>query len=113
MLGMTPADFFSHDVSEGRRLWRDFFDNGRLHINTRERRADGTFMWVEGDYICIRDEEGRILGHFGMQRDVTHQVEAKQRLAASERRLRLIADNMPALLSYTGSDLRYRFNNRM
>lgn len=113
VLGMTPADFFAHDLQQGRSVWRAFFDAGRLHVSTEERRADGEPVWIEGDYICIRDSDDRIAGHFGVQRDVTQAVEVERQLLASERRLRLITDNLPALISHVGADLKFQFNNRM
>ena len=36
--GRTPKDLFQHDLEHGRRVWREFFDRGRLHIETNERR---------------------------------------------------------------------------
>jgi formate hydrogenlyase transcriptional activator len=77
-LGTTPADLFRHDVQHGRRIWREFFDRGRLHVETDERRADGTPIRIEGDYICFHDDHGRITGHFGIQRDVTEQTRMRQ-----------------------------------
>jgi formate hydrogenlyase transcriptional activator len=79
-LGTTPADLFRHDLEYGRRVWREFFDRGRLHVETDERRADGTPIRIEGDYICFYDEQGRITGHFGIQRDVTDQVRLRRYL---------------------------------
>src|SRR5262245_24098095 len=73
-IGLTPADFYEHDLETGRRVWREFFDQGRLHIKTRERRIDGEPIDVEGDYICLYDAQRRIIGHFGIQRDVTEEV---------------------------------------
>ncbi|HSB53507.1 MAG TPA: PAS domain-containing protein, partial [Gemmatimonadales bacterium] len=60
MLGLTPADLYAHDPAEGRAAWRRFFDAGRIHTVTRERRADGTPILIEGDYVCLYDDEGRI-----------------------------------------------------
>jgi len=99
-LGKTPADFFEHDQEHGRAVWREFFDNGQLHVETREKRFDGSDMHVEGDYICLYDEQGRITGHFGIQRDITEQVEARRRLQASEGRYRILfeAIDSPLLL---------------
>ena len=54
-LGTTPKDLFQHDLEHGRRVWRDFFDRGRLHIETDERRVDGTPIRIEGDYLCFYD----------------------------------------------------------
>ncbi|HEY6360517.1 MAG TPA: sigma 54-interacting transcriptional regulator, partial [Vicinamibacterales bacterium] len=77
-LGTTPADFFGHDIEYGRRVWREFFDRGRLHVETDERRIDGTPIRIEGDYLCFYDDQGRITGHFGIQRDVTEQVRMRR-----------------------------------
>ena len=83
LIGQTPQDFFAHDLATGRAIWRQFFDEGRLHIETDERRFDGSPMWIEGDYICLYDHAGRITGHFGIQRDVTEQVQAREQIKAS------------------------------
>jgi formate hydrogenlyase transcriptional activator len=77
-LGTTPADLFKHDLEYGRRVWREFFDRGRLHVETDERRVDGTPIRIEGDYLCFYDDAGRITGHFGIQRDVTEQVRLRR-----------------------------------
>jgi diguanylate cyclase (GGDEF)-like protein/PAS domain S-box-containing protein len=71
LLNLTPRDFFAHDLVEGKQIWRRFFDAGRLRCETFERKLDRTSMWIEGDYICIYDAQGRIKGHFGIQRDVS------------------------------------------
>ncbi|MBN1836871.1 MAG: PAS domain-containing protein, partial [Spirochaetales bacterium] len=71
LLGRIPRELFAHDVAYGKALWRRLFDQGRLHVDTDERKLDGTPMWVEGDYICLYDPEQRIVGHFGIQREVT------------------------------------------
>ena len=92
LLGLTPNDMFAHDLEEGRRVWRDFFDQGQLHVDTREQRTDGTQMWIEGDYICLYDKKGRIIGHFGNQQDVTLRKEAEKLLKASQLRYDQLAE---------------------
>jgi PAS domain S-box-containing protein len=91
-LGTTPKDLFRHDLAHGRRVWREFFDLGRLHVETDERRLDGTPIRVEGDYICFHDEQGRITGHFGIQRDVTERERASHALRQYNRRLQVLHD---------------------
>jgi PAS domain S-box-containing protein len=91
-LGTTPKDLFRHDLVHGRRVWREFFDHGRLHVETDERRLDGTPIRVEGDYLCFYDAEGRITGHFGIQRDVTERERASQSLRQYNRRLQVLHD---------------------
>ena len=36
VIGLTPADFFKHDLEHGKTVWSEFFDNGRLHTETKE-----------------------------------------------------------------------------
>jgi PAS domain S-box-containing protein len=91
LLGRTPAQFFAHDIPAAKTRWREFFDRGRLHTETDERRLDGTAMRVEGDYMIIYDSEGRIEGHFGIQRDVTNRHLAREQLEASRQQLRALA----------------------
>ncbi|MFO7863401.1 MAG: PAS domain S-box protein, partial [Salinivirgaceae bacterium] len=93
-IGLTPGEIFAHDIEQGRKVWRRFFDEGKLHIDTTEKRFDGTNMVVNGDYICMYDAQGRIIGHFGVQRDVTNEREAQAQLAEREAHLRQLTDNM-------------------
>lgn len=79
-IGRTPHDLFAHDLDRGRAVWRELFDRGRLHIETEERKLDGTPIWIEGDYICLYDDRGRITGHFGIQRDITDRQRAETAL---------------------------------
>ncbi len=97
LIGMTPTDFFRHDPEAGRRGWRALFDAGHTHNITNERRLDGSTMWVEGDYMCFYDAQGRITGHFGIQRDVTDRTLAAKELEESRAELRALAARLQAI----------------
>jgi len=77
-LNKTPNELFAHDIKQGREVWRDLFDHGKLHVETDERRFDGTRMFIEGDYICFYDSKDRIIGHFGTQMDITKRKKAEE-----------------------------------
>jgi signal transduction histidine kinase len=94
LLGTTPAQFFAHDLTMAKARWREFFDRGHLHTETDERRLDGTPMRIEGDYMVIYDDRGRIAGHFGIQRDVTDRYLATEQIAASRQQLRALASRL-------------------
>jgi signal transduction histidine kinase len=94
LLGMTPSQFFAHDIVTAKLHWREFFDHGYLHTETDERRLDGTPMRIEGDYMVIYDEARRIAGHFGIQRDVTDKHRAMEQVQTSREQLRALASRL-------------------
>ena len=47
-------------------------------------------MRIEGDYMVIYDEAGRIAGHFGIQRDVTDKHAATEQIRVSREQLRAL-----------------------
>ena len=117
-IGLRPIDLFSHDLERGRAGWRELFDRGRVRVVTEERTLDGRQIWIEGDYICLYDQEGRITGHFGIQRDVTerhrHEEMLERRveertaeLKESASRLHAIATALPDLVMVIDEDGRY------
>lgn len=85
-IGRTPADFYAHDPVAGRRAWREFFNVGQYRSETDERRIDGTPIRIDGEYMVLFTADGRIAGHFGVQRDVTERYAAEQALRDSEAR---------------------------
>ncbi len=91
IVGMTPAQFFAHDIAGGKAAWRALFDHGHLHVETDERRVDGVPMRVEGHYLCVYDDAGRITGHLGIQRDVTNRHLAAAEVSRSREELRALA----------------------
>jgi PAS domain S-box-containing protein len=88
LIGLTPADLLAHDIPAARARWREFLDAGHLHRETDERTLDGRSMIIEGDYICLYDRQNRIIGHFGIQRDVTDRRQAENEVLRSRQELR-------------------------
>ncbi|MDE2628556.1 MAG: diguanylate cyclase [Burkholderiales bacterium] len=78
----------------------------------RIRRFDGAWIWVHAvGRVTERGADGRALRISGTDEDVTERKAAAQALLDSQRRLRLITDNLPALVAYIDRDERYRFLN--
>ncbi|HEY2852028.1 MAG TPA: ATP-binding protein [Gemmatimonadaceae bacterium] len=97
LIGKTPAEFFAHDIEAGKAGWRAMFDAGHLHNETDERRMDGTPVRIEGHYLCVYDEQGRITGHLGIQRDITDRHRAAEEIAASRGELRALAARLETI----------------
>lgn len=78
----------------------------------RIRRLDGAWIWVHAvGRVTERSPDGRALRISGTDEDVTERKAAAQALLDSQRRLRLITDNLPALVAYIDRAERYRFLN--
>ena len=94
MIGRTPADFFEHDIDGGKAAWRAMFDQGRLHVETEERRRDGTPIRIDGHYLCVYDDLRRITGHLGIQRDITDRHHAAAEISRSREELRALSAHL-------------------
>lgn len=107
----TPLSYFLGDnITHSREVIKDFFDAGRINIESESCKFDGTRIWVEADYICIYDTHGRIVGHFGVQRDISGRKKAEAALKESEERFRQLAENIQDsfwLISFDFSDVLY------
>ncbi|MES2354062.1 MAG: PAS domain S-box protein [Pseudomonadota bacterium] len=88
LLGMPIASIFQQTPAYGRDVVRQIFDAGRLRMEVKERRMDGAPIWIEGDFIVLRDERGLITGLFGAQRDINERKTAEQLLLTSAERFR-------------------------
>jgi diguanylate cyclase (GGDEF)-like protein/PAS domain S-box-containing protein len=76
-------------------------------------RKDGSRFWVRLSVSGLRDAEGVLTGFVGIGKDVSAQKHAEESLRSSEARMRLITDNLPALIAYVDTHERYRFANAM
>ncbi|MEG4393146.1 PAS domain S-box protein [Microcoleus sp. BROC3] len=93
-IGRTLYSFLSHNLTGGREIIRDFFEAGRIHVENDNRQCDGTQILVECDYICIYDFHSRIVGYFGVQRDISERKKTEAALKESEERFRQLAENI-------------------
>jgi diguanylate cyclase (GGDEF)-like protein/PAS domain S-box-containing protein len=116
---------FAPDQAVGRTLRETF--GSAAYARLEERLADvlaGVPQTFETNFTpdgkgpvfivtCIPDygERKQVRGAYVVCQDVTALRDAKQALVASERRMRMVADNLPALIAYLDADERYLFVN--
>lgn len=116
MLGRTPLEVYRTVFPEGGdpaaylspMQQRQPFRDQLLYV----RDARGQPRWLVNQGRPVHSQEGIFAGFRGAVRDVTAQRNAEKALRASEQRLRMIADNLPALVSVIDRSLRFTFNNR-
>lgn len=94
-LGRTPLDF----VTEESRLeliaqMQRIESTEHRHYRVMAQRKDGSRFPILLNNTSFRDASGAVAGSFGFITDLTSMVEAQQAVAASERELQRILDNM-------------------
>ncbi|GAA4034122.1 sensor domain-containing protein [Actimicrobium antarcticum] len=71
----------------------------------------GAVRWERVSYVPELDADGRVAGFISLAEDITELKRAQHTFAKSEMRLRMITDNMPALIAYIDQEEHYRFCN--
>ncbi len=74
--------------------------------------GDGTTRHFQSTYLPHFDERGRVLGCYALSVDITGRTLAEAELKENENRLRLITDNVGAMITYLDTDKRYSFVNK-
>ena len=87
----SAAIYFT-PVEEGRDQWNILLDQSHYHGTTRHVKRDGSVMWINGDYTCLYDAQGRLMGIFGNQRDMTKEVLIEEETRSRERYLRTVLE---------------------
>lgn len=87
VLGMNPRAMFNGDEEKLRKLFTQLFDAGAtFYSTTMLRNDDKSEIVVEGNAVCMFDMDGRIVGFFGIQRDVTESVKEREELRLNQDR---------------------------
>ena len=87
-------------------------DTAGYDFEYRLRRLDGGWLWIHAvGQVTERSPDGRALRISGIDEDVTERRAAQQALQDSQRRLRTIADNLPAIIARVDNEQHYRFLN--
>jgi PAS domain S-box-containing protein len=86
-IGRTDADFFSQEhAEEALADERELLRTGNPVIGKEEKETwpDGRETWVATTKLPLRDQNGRIVGTFGISREITDQVHAREALRAAK-----------------------------
>jgi PAS domain S-box-containing protein/putative nucleotidyltransferase with HDIG domain len=66
---------------------------------------DGSTVWVENKVTYLHDAEGRLTGYQGVSRDISERKKADETLRESEKRYRLLAENVSDVIWVTDMNL--------
>lgn len=104
ILGMTQADFFAHDLDQGRLLLQRFLDQRKLLKVTEERRMDGSVAYFEEQAVGLYNDADELLGCFIAQRDITERKQTEATLQAQQQFLQQVIDAIPSALFVKDKD---------
>ena len=107
MIGRSMAEFaHPEDQARAEKRRADIFAGRTVPVEksmgTRTRKADGEWVWLQGNPTPIHDETGKIIGGLTALRDISARKAAIDALADSEARYRLLAE--------ASRDAVFRFN---
>jgi phosphoserine phosphatase RsbU/P len=114
-IGKSDFDYFSHEHAEKARADElEIMRSGQPKIAQIERLTlrDGRQTWASTTKMPWRDASGRIMGTFGLTRDITATKDAEDRLVEERNLLRTIIDHLPSRLYVKDLQSRYLLNNR-
>ncbi|MBN2724749.1 MAG: PAS domain-containing protein [Deltaproteobacteria bacterium] len=100
LLGITPMEFFSYYENEsGKSAWKRSLNDAHVHYHIKIHPTTHDTRILEGDIICIFDSNGCVIGHLGIQTDVTGKVEYGENLETREQNFGNFMNTVDDMLS--------------
>ncbi len=78
--GKKFTDLISLDESKTKFYFLRLVEEGKVKYNLRMQRSDNTEMIAEGSLVALYDNDNRVTGCFGIQRDVTEEEKEYENL---------------------------------
>jgi PAS domain S-box-containing protein len=113
-VGKTDFDFFTDEhAQQAYSDEQELIRTGQPVLAKEEKETwpDGHETWVSTTKMPLRDAQGRIIGTFGISRDITEHKRAEEALRESEERLRSFIANVPLGVYRTTPDGRVLMAN--
>ena len=95
VIGKTDFDFFKHECAtiyfnEEKEIMRT--GTPLIGIEEKETWQDGTTSWATTTKLPLRDRQGKIIGTFGITRDITERVRAREQIAEQAALIDIVPD---------------------
>src|SRR5262245_22689359 len=113
-IGLTDRDFFTPEHADA--TLRDeaaIMESGQPILGKIERETlpDGNITWALTSKLPLRNRQGRIIGNFGISRDITVIKKIEEQLETERNLLRSLIDNLPDYIYVKDTEGRYLLDN--
>ncbi len=95
--GKTDADYFSAAHAQAAREdEQEIIRSGQPKLNMEEQETwpDGRVTWCSTTKVPFLDDQGEVIGTFGISRDITLRKQAQEALRESEARYRQVSEQL-------------------
>jgi PAS domain S-box-containing protein len=83
-----------------------------FEMEFRLRRSDGVYRWFRGHAVPVRAQDGSIVRWYNLVTDIENRKRVDDQLHSSERQLRAIVDNIPAMIAIHNESGELELENR-
>jgi diguanylate cyclase (GGDEF)-like protein/PAS domain S-box-containing protein len=107
MIGKSDADYLQSDVAQALyQAERIIMQSGKPVVGVTEKliRTDGSVYWTSASKYPLLDLHGQVIGLWGISRDITEEIIAKEALLRSEARFKALVENVSDVIEIIGSD---------
>ncbi|HMF11784.1 MAG TPA: PAS domain S-box protein, partial [Gemmataceae bacterium] len=111
----TDFDFFTEEHARQAFLdEQEMIRTGRPVVGKEEKETweGGRQTWVSTTKMPLRDQDGKIIGTFGISRDITERKEAEESVRASEALYHSLVEYLPQNIFRKNLEGRFTFANR-
>jgi PAS domain S-box-containing protein/putative nucleotidyltransferase with HDIG domain len=111
------SDFDSFTSEHARQALRDeqrIMRTGKPMVNKVEKETmpGGAISWAQSSKIPLRDEGGKVIGTFGISRDVTDLIRVQGEIEDERNLLRTLIDNLPDYVYAKDPNGKFLLNNK-
>jgi PAS domain S-box-containing protein len=110
MIGLSMKSLFSLDSDLAKELLGNLFTTGNAKPDTKHIHKNGFMLRFEGNYIILRNRKQRVIGIFGIQRDISEKHRTIELLKYQNRKINESNNAKDNFFSIIAHDLKSPFN---